>query len=192
MKFKIYAHRFTLSAFVIALLVASAFAIGCGGSSDSAYKDIDWQLTIIGDEEIVLEFQELLDMDACSGTSGFFTTVGIVNGPFDIKGVTLLDLCDLAGGVETTEFVRISAVDHYSMVFSYNQLHGEFITYNTSLREVENDGLTVAIIYEQDGAPLTEDCGRPLRVALIGDNVLTEGMYWVKWINKIEVLNFDE
>ncbi|MFA5367343.1 MAG: molybdopterin-dependent oxidoreductase, partial [Dehalococcoidia bacterium] len=92
----------------------------------------------------------------------------------------------------SSEFVRVSAIDHYSMVFSYNQLHGEFITYDANLHEIENDGLTVAVIYEQDGAPLTEDMGSPLRLALIGDNVLTEGMYWVKWINKIEILNFDE
>jgi DMSO/TMAO reductase YedYZ molybdopterin-dependent catalytic subunit len=170
------------------VLAASVFAAGCG---DSAYDNIDWQLTLIGDEEIVLDFDEISEMESCSGTSGFFTTVGVINGPFDIKGVPLIDLCDMVGGVETTEFVRVSAVDHYSMVFSYDQLHGEFITYNSNLHEIESDGLTVAVIYEQDGAPLTDDCGSPLRLALIGDKVLTEGMYWVKWINKIEVLNFD-
>lgn len=188
MKYRIYAHRFTLLAFAAVVLAASFFATGCG---NSAYDDIDWQLTIIGDEEIVLEFRELLDMDSCSGTSGFFTTVGVINGPFEIKGIPLLDICDLAGGVGPTEFVRVSAVDKYSMVLSYNQLNGQFITYDTGLHEVENDGLIVALIYELDDKPLTEDMGSPLRLALIGDNVLTEGMYWVKWINKIEILNFD-
>ena len=134
---------------------------------------------------------DILAMPSYSGTSGFFTSVGIVNGPFEVKGVPLLDLCELVGGVEPTEFVRISAADNYSMVFSYNQMHGEFITYNTSLHEVENDGLVLVLMYELDGKPLTEDLGSPLRIAIIGDDVLTEGMYWVKWINKIEVLNFD-
>jgi DMSO/TMAO reductase YedYZ molybdopterin-dependent catalytic subunit len=134
---------------------------------------------------------DILAMPSYSGTSGFFTSVGIVNGPLDVKGVPLLDLCELVGGVEPTEFVRISAVDNYSMVFSYDQMHGEFITYNTSLHEVDNDGLVLVLMYELDGEPLTEDLGSPLRIAIIGDNVLTEGMYLVKWINKIEILNFD-
>jgi DMSO/TMAO reductase YedYZ molybdopterin-dependent catalytic subunit len=49
----------------------------------------------------------------------------------------------------------------------------------------------LVLMYELDREPLTEDLGSPLRIALIGDDVLTEGMYWVKWINKIEILNFD-
>jgi DMSO/TMAO reductase YedYZ molybdopterin-dependent catalytic subunit len=178
-------------AIAIAILIISTLSFGCGGSSGSAYEDIDWQLTLIGDEEIVLDFDQILAMPSYSGTSGFFTTVGTINGPFNVKGVPLLDLCDLVGGIDPTEFVRVSAVDHYSMVFSYNQLHGEFITYNTSLHEVENDGLVLVLIYELDGEPLTEDLGSPLRIAIIGDNVLTEGMYWVKWVSKIEILNFD-
>lgn len=191
MKFKVYMHRFTLVAFAFATLLTSAFVAGCGGSGNSAYDDIDWQLTLIGDEEIVLEFDEILNMPSDSGNSGFFTSVGIVNGPFDIVGVPLLALCDLVGGVEATEFVRVSAVDHYSMVFSYNQLHGEFITYDTNLHEVESANLVLVLMYELDGDPLTEDMGGPLRVAIIGDEVLTEGHNWVKWINKIEILNFD-
>jgi len=191
LKAGIYARRFALSAFAIALLITSSFAIGCGENSDSAYDEIDWQLTLIGDEEIVLEFQEILDLPSLSGTSGFFTSVGIVNGPFDIRGVPLLDLCAMVGGVEPDEFVRVSAVDKYSMVFSYSQLNGDFITYDTNMKEVESDDLVVVLMYELDGKPITEDLGSPLRVAIIGDEVLTEGHNWVKWINKIEILNFD-
>jgi len=192
LRLKFYRHnRFALFIIAISLLFITITTVACGNSAGNAYKDIDWQLTLIGDEQIVLDFDEILAMPAYSGRSGFFTSVGVVNGPFDIKGVPLLDLCDLVGGVNSSEFVRISAVDNYSMVFSYNQLHGEFITYNTSLHEVDNDGLVLVLMYELDGEPLTEDVGSPLRIAIIGDNVLTEGMYWVKWINKIEILNFD-
>lgn len=190
MRSRTYVCRFLLL-FAVAFMVVSAFAIGCGGDANSAYDDIDWQLTLVGDEEMVLDFTDILDMTACSGTSGFFTSVGIVNGPFDIVGVPLLDICDLVGGVNSSEFVRVSAVDHYSMVFSYDQMHGNFITYDTDLHEVESDGLVLVLMYEMDGEPLTEDMGSPLRIAIIGDDVLTEGHNWVKWINKVEILNFD-
>jgi len=189
---RLYDHRrFPLFVLTVATLIIYAFAVGCGGSSDSTYKDINWQLTLVGDEEVVLNFSEILDMTSYSGTSGFFTSVGIVNGPFDIKGVPLLDLCDLVGGVNQSEYVRISAIDNYSMVFSYDQMNGDFITYNTSLHEVENEGIVLVLMYEMDGVPLTQDLGSPLRIALVGDNVLTEGHNWVKWINKLEILSFD-
>lgn len=192
MKSRICGHnRLPLFTVAVAILIVSMFAIGCGESGESAYEDIEWQLTLIGDEEMVLEFDEILAMSPYSGRSGFFTSVGIVNGPFDIKGVPLLDLCDLVGGVDSSEFVRVAAVDNYSMVFSYNQLHGEFITYDTGLHEVDSDGLVVVLMYELDGEPLTEDLGNPLRIAIIGDDVLTEGHYWVKWIDRVEILKFD-
>lgn len=178
---------------LLIILAFSAVLVNAGCSSDtgSVYDDIEWELTLIGDQEMVLDFDQLLQMAPVSGTSGFFTSVGIVNGPFDIKGVPLLDLCDLVGGVNSSEFVRVSAVDQYSMVFSYNQLHGDFITYDTGLYEIESEDLVIVLMYEQDGEPLTEDLGSPLRVAIIGDNVLTEGHYWVKWIDKVEILHFD-
>jgi DMSO/TMAO reductase YedYZ molybdopterin-dependent catalytic subunit len=185
-------NRTGLAAVVIALalVLITAVALGCGGS-DNPYKDINWQLTLIGDKQVVLNMSDIAAMPSYSGRSGFFTSVGIVNGPFDIKGVSLLDLCDLVGGVNQSEYVRISAVDNYSMVFSYDQMHGDFITYNTSLHEVNNSGIVLVLMYELDGKPLTQDLGSPLRIALVGDNVLTEGHNWVKWINKIEVLHFD-
>ena len=174
-------------------LAISAILIttSCSNDTGSLYDDIEWELTLVGDKEMVLDFDQLLEMDPISGTSGFFTSVGIVNGPFDIKGVSLLDLCELVGGVNSSQFVRVSAIDQYSMVFSYNQLHGDFITYDTDLHEIENDDLVVVLMYELDSEPLTEDLGSPLRIAIIGDNVLTEGHYWVKWIDKVEILHFD-
>ena len=186
-------NRTCLAVFIIALalLLIPLTVAGCNSNTEDAYKNVNGQLTLIGDKQVVLNMSDLAAMPSYSGTSGFFTSVGIVNGPFNIKGVRLLDLCDLVGGVNQSEYVRISAIDNYSMVFSYDQLHGDFITYNTSLHEVNNSGIVVVLMYELDGKPLTKDLGSPLRIALIGNNVLTEGHNWVKWINKIEVLHFD-
>jgi len=43
-------------------------------------------------------------------------------------------------------------------------------------------------MYEQDGAPLSEDDGRPLRLAIVSeDKLLTEGHYRIKWVDKIAI-----
>lgn len=180
-------------AFLCIALALSACSNGAGtGNGD----DIDWDVTLTGvdgEGEVVLSFDDLVAMPFYEGWGGFFTTVGVVNGPFRAGGVLLEDVCALVGGVGPEDLVRVSAPDGYSMVFSYSQLNGDFVTHEPStMKEVEHGDLDVILMYEQDGQPLPEESGSPLRVAIVGeDEVLTEGHYWVKWVVKIEVLNFD-
>ena len=48
--------------------------------------------------------------------------------------------------------------------------------------------LKLILMYEQDGKPISDSDGKPFRLAVVGDdNLLTEGHYWVKWVDRIEV-----
>ncbi len=151
-----------------------------------------WRLTLIGKdgEERVLTVKEIKSLPAYEGKGGFFSTVGVVCGPFSIKGVTLEELCNLVGGVAPNDAVMISAQDGYSAVFSYEQVMGDFVTYDADLREVPHDELKIVLIYQEDGKPLPRDAGRPLRLAVASPEkgLLTEGSHWVKWVNKVEIL----
>lgn len=150
---------------------------------------INWNLTLIGKEEKVVAFDEIRAMPSYGGYGGFFTTVGVVNGPFKGKGVPIEELCFLVGGINTSNTVWVSAPDGYLMVLTYDQVKGNFVTYDpTTLKEVPHGDLKMILMYEQDGASLSEDDGKPLRLAIVGsDKLLTEGHYWVKWVDKIEV-----
>lgn len=155
-------------------------------------EEIAWNLTLkgAGGEVAVLTFSELKALPATRGIGGFFTTVGIVNGPYRCKGVPVKDLCELVGGVALANTVWVSAPDGYLMVFSSEQLNGAFRTYDpTSFKEVPHEDLTLMLCYEQDGAPLSEYDGKPLRIAIVSTrgDYLTEGHYWVKWVDSIEV-----
>jgi len=150
---------------------------------------INWNLTLIGEEEKVATFDEIRAMSSYEGYGGFFTTVGMVNGPFKCKGVPIEELCNLVGGINASNTLWVSAPDGYLMVFTYDQVKGNFVTYDpATLKEVPHGDLKMILMYEQDGALLSEDDGRPLRLAIVGsDKLLTEGHYWVKWVDKIEV-----
>ncbi|MGI9952716.1 molybdopterin-dependent oxidoreductase [Moorellaceae bacterium AZ2] len=153
-------------------------------------EKIDWTLTLIGKEGArEISFEELTKMPACEGQGGFFTTVGMVNGPFSCKGVLVENLCSLVGGITPEDCLWVWAPDGYSMVFSYEQVKGDFVAYDPqTMKEVPAQDLKMILMYEQDGVFLTEDEGRPLRVAIVSPSYfLTEGHYWVKWVNKIEV-----
>ncbi len=161
--------------------------------AESAVGPIDWDLTIVGSDgqEVTLSYQELVDLPYYVGRGGCFSSVGVVSGPFDIRGVPVPELCDLVGGVDTGDIVFISAVDGYSAVFDYSQVHGAFDTFDPeTLGTVPHDKLKLVLMYEQDGRPLDHEYGRPLRLATAGtDEVLTEGHYWVKWVNRIEIIH---
>ena len=154
-----------------------------------AEEAINWNLTLIGEEEKVLTFDEIRAMPSYEGYGGFFTTVGMVNGPFKCKGVPIEELCTIVGGFNASNTLWVSAPDGYLMVFPYDQIKGNFVTYEpATLKEIPHGDLKMILMYNQDGTLLSEDDGKPLRLAIVGsDKLLTEGHYWVKWVDKIEV-----
>jgi DMSO/TMAO reductase YedYZ molybdopterin-dependent catalytic subunit len=179
---------FTLAIAVVCIGVSIA-TTGCLHPSQVAEERIDWNLTLIGDGESVFSYNEIRAMPSYEGHGGFFTTVGIVNGPFKCRGVPLKELCDIVGGINDSATVRVSAPDGYLMVFTYNQVNGDFVTYDpATMKEVPHEDMTVILMYEQDGMLLSEATGGPLRIAIVSeDEFLTEGHYWVQWVDRIEI-----
>jgi DMSO/TMAO reductase YedYZ molybdopterin-dependent catalytic subunit len=176
----------------ILLIVASILVYTHPWQKQSSEEIVAWNVTLVGadGQQKVLTYDEIKAMPAYTGRGGFFTTVGVINGPYQARGVPIKDLCDLIGGVAPSDIVMISAVDGYSTVLDYEHVMGDFITYNPqTMKEVPHGELKPIIMYEQDGQVLTQDEGKPLRIAVVGtDGLLTEGLYWTKWINKIEVM----
>jgi len=179
---------FTLAIALVCIGVIIA-TTGCLRPSRVAEERIDWNLTLIGDGESVISYDEIREMPSYEGHGGFFTTVGIVNGPFKCRGAPLKELCDLVGGINDSATVWISAPDGYLMVFTYDQVKGDFITYDpATIAEVPHRDMTVILMYEQDGKLLSEATGGPLRIAIVSeDEFLTEGHYWVQWVDRIEI-----
>ena len=49
-------------------------------------------------------------MEPTTAQGGFFTTTGVVHGPYEVKGVSIEDLCELVGGLGPSDGVLVSAV----------------------------------------------------------------------------------
>jgi DMSO/TMAO reductase YedYZ molybdopterin-dependent catalytic subunit len=177
----------------IVLVVTAGAVYLVAGSSEG--DDIVWDLTLIGrnNNQVVLSYQDIRDMPSEKARGGFFTTVGVINGPYDIEGVPLRDLCDLVGGITDEDVVSVTATDGYGMVFDYEQLTGDIQTYDLeTVHEVPHDQFKILLIYKQDSHILSQADGQPLRLAVVGDaGQLTEGHNWVKWVNTIEVIRLE-
>jgi DMSO/TMAO reductase YedYZ molybdopterin-dependent catalytic subunit len=158
-------------------------------------SDIDWNLTLVGSngDQRVLSLTEIKAMKPSQGQGGFFTTTGLIYGPYDVNGVSIQDLCDLVGGIGPSDILLVSAIDGYSSAFDYDEVEGNLPTYDpVTMKEMPHEDLRLILMYEQDGKPLSQDDGKPLRLAIAGDSrLLTEGFRWVRWVNRIEVIYRD-
>lgn len=149
-------------------------------------------LTIVkGDQTVTYTLDALKALPAITGIAGQMSSTGNISGPFNYKGVAMSELLKSVGGVTETNAIRISAKDGYAMTISYKQLNeGNFtvIDSNTGKETTATKQPVVFVAYEEDGKPIDENIG-PLRLGIMTDtNQVTDGHWWVKWTQKIEVI----
>jgi len=137
---------------------------------------------------------QLKALSAVSGSGGTMSSTGKITGPNNIRGVAINTILEAVGGISEGEAIRVEAKDGYSMTISQKQMaENNFTTFNaTSSQEVAHGDLTVILIYEQNGQPLDESAG-PLRLGIASDSgTITEGHWWVKWVIKLDVVEYHE
>ena len=181
---------FTRWALPAAALVTLSSVLFLAGACKSAGPAV---LTVVkGGQTKTLTMTDLKALSAVSGSTGDITSSGTIEGPFEYKGVPLTDVLKAVGGITSDEAIRISAKDGYSMTMSYKQAAegGEFPTYDRATgKEVTPSGaLTVFLAYEKDGKAIDQTVG-PLRLGIMAPGQVTDGHWWVKWAQKIEVIS---
>jgi DMSO/TMAO reductase YedYZ molybdopterin-dependent catalytic subunit len=150
-------------------------------------------LTITGAEETVsLTMADLQAMPAVEGWGGIKNSTGRITVPAVYKGVALTDLLGLVGGLDETAGISVVAEDGYAMTLAYDQItSGDFVAYDPGTGDETDPGeqLVAALAYEVDGQPLPEKSDGRLRLVVLGsqNNQVTDGHWWVKWVNAIEV-----
>jgi hypothetical protein len=149
-------------------------------------------LTLIGLNGLSLTLNEsaIANLGSFTSRGGFKTSVGYLRGIGNYTGVSVVYLCDLVGGINSTCSLQVTANDGYSMVYTYNQVQGEnFTCYSPATGdEVQpNQPLTMMLAYYLNNANLTSDEG-PLRLAIVGSQgLLTDGHFWVKGVMKLKI-----
>jgi DMSO/TMAO reductase YedYZ molybdopterin-dependent catalytic subunit len=177
---------------VILIGSASAYYI----LSSVAEESINWKVTLISSsgEQKVITYNEIRRMPYQEASGGLLTSAGVVYGPYNVKGVLLQDLCDLAGGITPNDIVSVSAPDGYSMAFGYDQLYSpDFPTWDpATLHEVSHENQRILLTYEWNGKAISNNDGGPLRLVVVSDgSLLTEGHNWVMWVDEIEIDRLD-
>lgn len=149
-------------------------------------------LTVVkGDQSVDYTMTSIKNLPAITGWAGQMSSTGTVSGPFEYKGVALTELLAAVGGITDENAVRVSAKDGYTMTISYRQItEGNFTVIDASTGdEVTSENKPVVFVaYEEDGKAISDTIG-PLRLGIMTSKTqVTEGHWWVKWTQKIEVI----
>ena len=170
---------------------------GTGGDTpetpDETQSEIpDFEILLTGAEgdSVTLgpsDFEELtkIEMDG-----GLLTSAGTLKGPYKYTGVPLSEVLALVGEITDENSLRVTAADGYAMVFTWEELHGEFLTFSAATGdEVEaTEGLIPVLSYWEDDEPLPDGHG-PIRLVILGEEgLISEGHFWIKQVAEIEVV----
>jgi hypothetical protein len=149
-------------------------------------------LTLIGlnGNSLTLNESDIAELKSFTSRGGLKTSYGYLRGIGNYTGVSVFDLCNLVGGINSTCSLLVTASDGYSMVYTYNQVQGKnFTCYSpaTGDEAQSNQPLTMILAYFRNGANLTSDEG-PLRLAIVGSQgLLTDGHFWIKMVKKLVI-----
>jgi len=120
--------------------------------------------------------------------------LGVVKGLGNYTGPSLNTFCSLVGGMSNDTALRVTAVDNYTKIFSYEEVNGAFATYDpvTGLPVQHNQSLTPILAYHFNDANLSLSDG-PLRLAIVGpEGLATSSGYWVKQVVRLEIRYRDD
>jgi hypothetical protein len=189
MKLKIH---IVIAMFITLSLVTGL--VGCGKTQSTTVETTSSAvvLTLVnGDQTKTFTMSELKALSPITGYAGRISSIGSITGPFQYKGISITELLKTIGGINENEGIRVSAKEGYSMSISYRQLNeGNFIVLDSSTgKEVTPSSIpTLFLAYEEDGNPISDDVG-PLRLGIMtSNNTVTDGHWWVKWVQSIEVV----
>jgi DMSO/TMAO reductase YedYZ molybdopterin-dependent catalytic subunit len=194
----------------LTLILFVVFFAACASSPNAATQasNVESPESEVPNDEPVLEIIGLdgsrsltmVDLQALQKTAGWGGTIssaGVISPPQQLKGVTVMALADLVGGLESGMGVSIGAKDGYAMTMSYEQIaEGDFITYDPGTGDENSvEGpLQVIVAYERDGESISAEDDGPLRLFIVSeknDNIV-DGHWSVKWVTQIKLKPMSE
>lgn len=130
---------------------------------------------------------DLMALPAITASGEFKKSTGTIMGPYTYTGVNLSALVSkvFSGGNYS---IKAEASDGYNMTYSSSQVDGSFAVYDSGGNVTYRNDLTLLLAYHQDGVPISNANGGPIRVVIVGQNSpITDGHLWSKYVCSLTV-----
>ena len=143
-------------------------------------------------QQINFTLLDLEDLDAYSGSGSFIKTKVlpevIINGPYNFTGVKFSTLISQIDNLPDNYNITVTASDGWTSEFTMYQTNGEIDLYNETGDILEEGNVTMILAYIEDSEYITDEDVGPLRVAFVGEDVITESNLWSKMVESIEII----
>jgi hypothetical protein len=182
---------------VVTLVLVATSAVTCSPAraraTATAINLPPMALTLVAANgtQLVLTSNDIGSLPSYTAYGGYETQAGFIRALGNYTGVPLITLCNLVGGIANGSSLKITASDNYTKTLSYDEVNGNFTTFDTvtGKQVPHNQSLTPILAYYFDGANLSSDEG-PILLAIVGpERLATTSALWVKFVVKMEILS---
>lgn len=161
-------------------------------------SELDTILTVdVRDSSTNYTIDNLTNLPSITGYTGFVKTgtyPAVIVSPSNWTGIPLMHLLSLDNNQPMNYSLQILSSDGYTTFFTMAEVQGSIEAYNSSTAEpIGPRNFTMVLVYMQNGEPLTNETGGPLRLALFPDgDYLSAGHSWPKFVREITVIDETE
>jgi DMSO/TMAO reductase YedYZ molybdopterin-dependent catalytic subunit len=150
------------------------------------------QLTLVASNgtQVNLFSNDLLELPAYAANGGTRSSGGTLANFGTYTGVPILTLCNLVGGVTSSNTVKITGSDNFTSTLTFAQVNAQGIaTYDSTGAQVTpTQPITMIVAYYVNGTSIPADPG-PLRIMFVGtEGLYTPGSLNARLVVKVEIL----
>ena len=186
---------------ILIFLIFITITIGCIENNETPNgqdEESSVLLTVIFDDyQANYTLQNIEVLDSYSGTGGYIKTKLlpdsiVISDIINYTGVRITSLLEVIPNLPDNYNLRVISDDEWTVNYTMNETHGYVDVYNEKGDIISNETAVMILAYKEDGSYYSEidpenEIG-PLRIAYVGNNVITSSSLWSKMIVSIEII----
>lgn len=144
------------------------------------------------DEIISYTLEELEALSSQSGSGSYVKTQllpdsVVIKGPYSYTGVKVTTILEEFTSLPTNYNITVTATDGWTSTLTKDQAYGKVDIYNETGNVTATTGATMILAYNEDGEYITDEEVGPLRIAIIGEDIVTASDLWSKMVEAFEI-----
>ena len=186
---------------MLVLMMIIALTVGCienNEKTNGQEGEPSVLLTVtFGDYQANYTLEDIETLDSYSGTGRYIKTKllpdSVVIGDIhEYTGVRITTLLDEIPNLPDNYNVSVISEDGWTTTYTMNETLGYVYVYNETGDIISTETAVMILAYKEDGSYYSEidtdnEIG-PLRVAFVGDTVITSSNLWSKMVVSIEII----
>ncbi len=187
---------------MLAFLMIIMLTVGCienNVTTNGKEKEPSVLLTVIFDDyQSNFTLEDIETLDSYSGTGGYIKTKllpdsVVISDILEYKGVRITTLLDKIPNLPDKYNISVISDDGWTATYTMNETLGYVDVYNETGDIISNETAVMILAYKEDSSYYSEidpnnEIG-PLRIAFVGEDVITSSNLWSKMVVSIEIIH---